>query len=95
MSLSTQWRSVNFSSLLIEEWEGEFTVFQPDSGKTHFLNQMGMLVLLVLDKTPVTSKMLCDILIEQQQLPADKEFSYHIEKILQRFDTLGLVEKVG
>lgn len=94
MPLSVQWRSVNFSSLLIEEWEGEFTVFQPDSGKTHFLNQMGMLVLLALDKVPVTSKMLCDILTEQQQLSPDKEFPHHIEKILQRFDTLGLVEKV-
>ena len=87
------WRSVNFLSLQIEEWNGEFTIFQPDSGKTHFLNQMGLQVILNLNQAPATEDEIGRILAQQFQQVLDQEFSLQINKILHRFDALGLIEK--
>ena len=52
MSSQKSWRTSNYRSLLIREWEDGYTVFQPDSGKTHFLNPMAMRVLEKLDSMP-------------------------------------------
>jgi PqqD family protein of HPr-rel-A system len=88
------WQSSNYQSLRIEEWNGEFTLFQPDSGKTHFLNQMGLQIILILDQSPASEDEVCLFLKEQFQLKPDQNFSRQIIKTLHRFDELGLIEKV-
>ncbi len=94
MSLDFHWRLINFSYLQIEEWDGEFTVFQLDAGKTHFLNKMGLQIILNLNRSSATESEICKILAEQFQLTADADFSQQIIKTLHRFDGLGLIEKV-
>lgn len=97
MSSKTSWRSVNFSSLHIEEWNGEYTVFHPESGKTHFLNQMGFQILMDLHRHPLSAisiDEICQSLINQFQLQPDTAFSDQVNKILHRFDELGLIEQV-
>ena len=94
MSPEIYWQSVSFSSLQIKEWDEEFTVFQPDSGKTHFLNQMGMSIISSLDQSPATEAVICQFLMTQFQLAPDQDFSLQINKILNRFNALGLIEKV-
>ena len=94
MSSKFYWQSVGFSSLQIEEWDGEFTVFQPDSGKTHFLNQMGLHIISCLDQSPASADEVCLFLTERFQLLPDQNFSQQIIKTLHRFDELGLIEKV-
>ena len=88
------WQSVGFSFLQIEEWNEEFTVFQPDSGKTHFLNQMGLKIISFLDGSSASVDEVCLFLTEQFQLMPDQSFSQQIIKTLNRFDELGLIEKV-
>ena len=94
VSSKVYWQSVDFSSLQIEEWNGEFTVFQPDSGKTHFLNQMGLHIISCLDRTPASADEICLFLTEQFQLTHDQNFLLQIVKTLHRFDELGLIEKM-
>lgn len=94
MSSIVYWQSVSFSSLQIEEWYEEYTVFQPDSGKTHFLNKMGLQIILCLDQSPASEDEVCQMIAEQFQLIPDQNFSRHVIKTLHRFDALGLVEKV-
>jgi len=89
------WRSAGFSFLQIKEWNEEFAVFQPDSGKTHFLNQMSMQILSALDQSPASAEDICRFLAEQFQLPHDQNFSQQIIKALHRLDELGLIEKAG
>jgi PqqD family protein of HPr-rel-A system len=89
------WRSVSFSFLQIQEWNEEFTVFQPDSGKTHFLNKMGMQILSTLDQSPASADDVCILLAEQFQLPQDQNFFQQIIKTLHHLDELGLIEKAG
>jgi len=88
------WKPVNFSSLQIEEWDEGVTVFQPDTGKTHFLNDMSLQIILNLNQFSVTEDELCRTLVEQFQLTDDVNFSQQIIKTLHHFDELGLIEKV-
>lgn len=88
------WQTIGFLSLCIENWDGEFTVFQPESGKTHFLNEMGMKILVVLNQSPMTLAVLCQQLSEYFTLSSDAEFSKQIAQTLLRYEALGLVSKV-
>lgn len=88
------WRTTGFSSLRIENWDGEFTVFQPESGKTHFLNEMGLKILSILDQSPATLDSLCRELSEYFTLPPDTHFSAQINRTLQRYEALGLVSRM-
>lgn len=90
----TLWQKPDFSSLRIENWDGEFTVFQPESGKTHFLNEMGLRVLILLDQSPATLESICKELSEYFVLQPDKIFSGQIAKTLYRFEALGLIARV-
>jgi len=94
MSSSAHWRSVNFSSLMIEEWNEEFTVFQPDSGKTHFLNLMSMRIISSLNQSCASTEAIGQLIARQFQLTFNEDFSSHIHEILRRFETLGLIEKI-
>lgn len=69
-------------------------MFQPDSGKTHFLNQMGLQVILNLNEKPATEDEICRVLAQQFKRSLDQNFSLQIKKTLNRFDALGLIEKV-
>lgn len=86
------WQSVSFSSLRVEEWDEEFIVFQPDSGKTHFLNQMGMQILVGINQSPASVDEICEFLAEQFKLTSDQIFSQQIIKTLHRFEELGLIK---
>ncbi|QOJ08395.1 HPr-rel-A system PqqD family peptide chaperone [Nitrosomonas sp. H1_AOB3] len=88
------WYLSCFLSLRIENWEGEFTVFQPESGKTHFLNEMGLKILTILDQSPATLETVCKALSEYFSLQPDKDFPGQIAKTLHRFETLGLITRV-
>jgi len=94
MSDKVFWKPVNFSSLRIEKWNEGVTVFQPSSGKTHFLNEMSLQIILNLNQSSVTEDELCRTLVEQFQLTNDENFSQQIIKTLHHFDELGLIEKV-
>ncbi len=88
-----RWLSDNFHALLIADWDGEYTVFQPDSGKTHFLNHMSMQMLSFLSRQPASIMEICNYLSGQSGQESDKNFQDNIEKILYHFDTLGLIKK--
>lgn len=85
------WYSVFFSSLRIENWDQEYTVFQPASGKTHFLNEMGLRILLLLDQAPATLDTVCIKLAESFAVTNDDRFRQQIAVTLQRYEALGLI----
>ena len=69
-------------------------MFQPNSGKTHFLNEIGLQILLCLDRAPASEDEVCVFLTDQFQLVLDQNFSQQTIKTLHRFEELGLIEKV-
>lgn len=87
------WYSVLFSSLRVENWGQEYTVFQPASGKTHFLNEMGLRILLLLDQAPATLDTVCMKLAESFSMQANTHFRQQIAVTLQRYEALGLIAR--
>lgn len=88
------WETVDFSSLRIENWDGEYTVFQSKSEKTHFLNQMGLHILSLLDQSPSSLEAICQNLANQFQVQLDAHFSVQILRTLHRFEELGLIRRM-
>jgi PqqD family protein of HPr-rel-A system len=90
----TYWHITCLSSLRIENWDGEYTVYQPASGKTHFLNEMGLRILTLLDQAPFTLDAICAKLAEAFSIQANGHFQQQISATLQRFEALGLIAKI-
>jgi len=95
LNKSLQWRAVDFASLKVVDWDGEFTVFQPAAGKTHFLNEMGLQILVLLDQSPATLEHLCQLLSEHFLSLKDKLFMQQIQQTLHRFEALGLIASIN
>jgi PqqD family protein of HPr-rel-A system len=95
MAIKTCWRSVHFDSLRIHEWEDGFAIFQPDSGRTHFLNPLGMQILadIAASEVAITEAEIVANLSARSQLDVDTGISGYVQKTVQRLDELGLVEK--
>lgn len=96
MSVQKSWRTINYRSLLIREWEDGYTVFQPDSGKTHFLNSMAMRVLEKLNSVPgdnLSEAAIVVDLVNQFDSPASPEFRAAFDITVSRLDELGLIER--
>ena len=96
MSSQKAWRAINYRSLLIREWEDGYTVFQPDSGKTHFLNSMAMRVLEKLDSVSgdnLSEGEIVTDLVTQFGQTTSPEFSVALDNTLSRLDELGLIER--
>ena len=95
MSAQKSWRTINYRSMLIREWEDGYTVFQPDSGKTHFLNSMAMRVLEKLNSITEDNLSEGEIvadLLTQFSPTTTPEFFAGLDSTLSRLDELGLIE---
>ena len=96
--METCWKTLNYHSLIIEEWDGEFTVFQPEAGKTHYLNEMSIQMLIYLENNApmaLPAKDICHYLAEKYQIESNAIFFMQINKTLHRFDELGLIEQIS
>lgn len=92
------WKTLNYHYLIIEEWYGEYTVFQPDAGKTHYLNEMSIQMLIYLKNNApraLSTKNICIYLAEKFQIEPDAVFFKQINKTLHRFDELGLIKHIS
>lgn len=90
------WKTLNYQSLIIEEWDGEYTVFQPDAGKTHYLNEMSIQILMYLEnRAPraLLTQDICNYLAEKFIIESDTVFLKQVNKTLHRFDELGLIKQ--
>jgi PqqD family protein of HPr-rel-A system len=98
MSSEKYWRCSHYESLHIEEWDDGFAVFQTDSGRTHFLNPLGMQILADLHYAGVPAvgeSALSANLAARLQLEVTPEFLRQVHATLCRFDELGLIDKVA
>lgn len=97
MEAIAYWCSGDFDSLLIEEWQGEFAVYQPASERTHFLNSLGMQILADLRysfEAAAAEDEIAASLADRLQLQITPTFRAELHTILRRFDELGLITQV-
>jgi PqqD family protein of HPr-rel-A system len=78
--------------LLTKCWEDGVVVFNIDSGSTHLLNPIAAKVLEYLSQNPAHSSAVADRIAAENNLEADAELNYNIDRLLNYLDSLGLIE---
>jgi len=75
----------------MREWDGDYVVFSPLSGHTHFLDIVAGELLKRLASGGARESELCAQLAAFLEVPNDAAFAVEIADILARLDDLGLV----
>lgn len=91
--LFPKWKVTGVGSLLWEQWENEYAVFHPPSGKTHFLNASSALILhFIYDEASDVERIAAEIGVHSG-VPVDDALMQQVRHALLRFEQLGLVSR--
>jgi len=91
--LSSKWKAKDAGSLLWERWGDEYVVFHIPSGKTHFLNAAGALVLEILGRQDSDVAHLAAEIGRRASTAVDDTLMAQIQQSLVRYEQLGLVSR--
>lgn len=80
-------------ALCVHSWDDEYVVYNSLSGDTHLLNLTAGQVLLKLQKSPMDSMSLANLIPPTDQSKSYLEHEHQIEHLLAELDTLNLIEK--
>ena len=75
------------------QWEEGYSVFHTGSGETHTLDEISAQCLKLLETSPSNIPELSAKLATSLSLDLDDDLHEYVDKILQQFEYLGLVEK--
>ena len=89
MPPSVVWQAAR---LLTKSWEDGVVVYNLDSGNTHLLNPTAGEVLKYLLQSPAAASTIANRLAAENNLEADAELNYNIDRLLGYLDSLGLIE---
>ena len=91
-SLSHLWKVRDGDQLRWRCWDDEHVVFDPLSGDTHVLNEIAALALKRLDAGALDCSDLSERIAAELDLQADEAMFRHMERLLLKFEDLGLIE---
>lgn len=89
-----RWLCGLIGELHIKKWdEDKFIVFNGASGQSHFLNDIAIEVLNLLQQNSLTT---CELISQVAQLyddlPSDSDLQVYIETIISDLDNIGLIK---
>ncbi len=73
-------------------WDDELVVFDEISGQTHELDTLRAFVLNAISESPQTIDLLCSQIEEVMRLEYSAEMKVLLAKILEEFETHGLIQ---
>ena len=85
------WRLRRDADLHWRQWGDQHVVFHPASGDTHLLNDVTAELLRRLDEGPADLDALLQV-ASRDSAPVADDLSARIERLLEWFDDLGLIE---
>jgi PqqD family protein of HPr-rel-A system len=89
----SHWRSPALKGCRWASWEtGEYFLFNPISGKTHLLNELGRTLLQAMADRPCDSVELAGLITEADAEPVASDIAL-IEDQLRQLHLLGLIER--
>ncbi|WP_305908397.1 HPr-rel-A system PqqD family peptide chaperone [Methylomarinum sp. Ch1-1] len=83
------------SPIYSEKWADFFIIYHSSSGATHQLNGFAGEILTLIQKHPVTLKALLKEIEKIFDVEKYAEVELEVEKVLNDFHELGLIESVG
>jgi PqqD family protein of HPr-rel-A system len=87
------WRLHSKQPLHWEHWSEQSALYQVASGETHFLNPLGVVILMQLAANPSNLNQLCERIATEFDCLIDDDLRNQITASLMRFDELGLVQR--
>jgi PqqD family protein of HPr-rel-A system len=93
-SAPVTWRLFNPGELAWRCWDGDYIVFDPFSGMTHYLDTTAGAVFELLLEGPATMQGLTAELAAMDDAPAIDILGSAVQYVLDRFDDIGLAEVV-
>ena len=74
-------------------WAGEYVVYSPLSGNTHFLDVLSGKILVAISSAPASESGLRRLTAEYLEVPDDESVAQHVADTLATLDELGLIER--
>ena len=94
MSADQQPRLAARGGLAWRTWGDTSVVFNPSSGNTHLLDFAATEGLFCLQEAALDRLDLCRRLAARLNIEPDQELSDYVGRLIERFDDLGLLERV-
>ena len=94
MEAETAWRLTVEGELPLRCWDGNYVVYSPLSGSTHFLDLVTGEVLEKIMAGHATSGELCRHIARFLDVPNDGQTAENVREILGALDFIGLIEPV-
>jgi PqqD family protein of HPr-rel-A system len=70
-------------------------LYNPESGDTHLLNLVERAALqIIADHSPIDFERLAQLLSEQLEVESDCDARGYLQKLIDQFDELGLIEPI-
>lgn len=89
--MTQQWYSLPAEHLLWESWESDSVVYDRTTGETHLLNALPAELLLILQRSPLTTTELAAELAHRCDTENNPEWRCKTEEMLASLASLGLV----
>ena len=86
------WRAAGDEAPRMRYWAGDYVVYSPLSGDTHFLDIAAGELLRSIVAAPQTSSVLGARLARLLEVPQDERLAAEIERTLAQLEALGLIE---
>lgn len=90
---SPRWKVTDVDSLLWERWGDEYVVFHAPSGKTHFLNASGALILQLLSHDESDVGRVAAEIGRRTATTVDDALIKQVQQAMLRFEHLGLLSR--
>ena len=90
----SKWKVPDAAALIWECWGDEYVLFHANSGKTHFLNASGALILRLLSRQPYDVAELTVELGRHDARQVDDALIAQVRHLIGEFERLGLVSRV-
>jgi PqqD family protein of HPr-rel-A system len=86
------WRSAAGEPVPLRCWDGDFVVYNPVSGNTHFLDIVTGEILRSIMSRGMWGSELCRHIANFLEVPNDGALAEHVGRILAMLDRLALIE---
>ncbi|MBV5310279.1 HPr-rel-A system PqqD family peptide chaperone [Chromatium okenii] len=87
------WHLNSNQSLRWKHWGDQSALYQVASGETHFLNPLGVSILMQIEANSSNLDQLCERIATEFDCSIDDDLRNQITASLMRFDELGLVQR--
>jgi len=87
------WHLHSKQPLRWEHWRDQSALYQIASGETHFLNALGVAILMQLESSSANLEQLCERIAMEFDCSIDDDLRNQIATSLMRFDELGLIQR--